>query len=95
MFLNQDNSFLVDIDRLSKLGDNKTQVHYWDGQLFPELSDDTVIGDFGRNMRYVFENKEVAIIKNRKLQEEILSNYSCEIVGAKAKQRLEQIWKQI
>jgi glycosyltransferase involved in cell wall biosynthesis len=95
MFLNKENAYLVDIDRLAVVGDGKTRVHYWDGQLFPELSDDSVINDIGRLMRYVYENKEIAVQKNRILQEEILAQYSCDIAGAIARNRLEEIWKQL
>jgi glycosyltransferase involved in cell wall biosynthesis len=95
MFLNRNNSFLVDIDKMSTVGAGQTRVHYWDGQLFPELNSGEFISELGRLMRYVFENKELAVEKNRSLQSEILDCYGCEVVGAIAKERLEQIWKQI
>lgn len=95
MFVKHDNAYLVEIDKLSPLADGQTNVHYWDNEVFPDLLDDSVIDGFRRNMRYVFENNKEARHRNLLLQNELLSNYSCEIVGAMAKSRLEQIWKQI
>ena len=89
MFLRDDNSYLVDIDRVST--QNKTNVHFWDGQEFPELMSDEFINNLRKKMRYVYENYEEARQKNKILQQEIIANYSAEEVGLKAKKRLEAI----
>lgn len=91
MFLNGDNSYLLKIDRLSPA--NSTGVHYWDGQVFPELTDEETIRQLGELMRDVYTNYSSAQMKNEVLRQNILSQYTCEAVGNVAKQRLEVIWK--
>lgn len=91
MFLNGDNSYLLDIDDLSIVPEGKTGVHYWDGQYFPTLGEDFVFY-LQHAMREVVNCYEEAKQKNTKLQE-ALSAYSLENVGQKAAERLTQIWK--
>lgn len=95
MFLNKENSFLVDVDKISPMETGLMHVHYWDDQLFPQLKSKQVIKEAKEQMRYVFENYEEAKIKNNKLQEFIRDNYSLDIVGQKAKDRLNKIWEKI
>jgi len=93
MFLNKDNSYLVDIDRLTKIQPGTMQVHYWDNQEFPSLTDDKVINDASTAMRYVFENYPYAKLKNKKLQKFIADNYNIESVCKLAKSLLENKWR--
>ena len=91
MFLKRDNSFLFDIDRLSILKSGKTDVHYWDGQLFPELNNS---GELQKLMREVYTDISSAKRKNVILQRAV-SQYSLESVGKLAAERLKDIWQDI
>lgn len=91
MFLNNDNSLLVDIDRLEKLPKGKMHVHYWDGEVFPALNSDDFIERLGKGMRDVFTKYKNAKEKNNKLQEELKTNYSVTSVSEKIKSRLMEI----
>ena len=93
MFLNDDNSYLFDIDSMAVA--SKTKVHYWDGQPFPELKSEETIGKLGKLMREVFTNYDVAQAKNKLLQQEAMQKYSCDVVGRVAKDRLEAIWNRL
>jgi len=91
MFLNDHNSFLIDVDRISRLEQGKTGVHYWDGELFPELIDDSVIEQLGKTMRTVLNRTDITQIRSNQLQQDLMA-YSLEAVGKKALERLKQIW---
>ena len=91
MFLNENNSFLVNIDKLNK-SEGNTQVHYWNNQLFPQLTSDDFITSLRKEMRYVFDNKDVAKYRNNQLQDDILKRYSQNMIGELIKKRLEIIW---
>lgn len=91
MFLKSDNAYLFDIDKLSILPSGKTDVHYWDGQLFPELNNVT---DLQRLMREVYADIYTAKSKNTLLQQKV-SQYSLESVGKLAADRLKDIWQDI
>ena len=93
MFLNDDNSYLLDIDSMAPA--EKTLVHYWDGQPFPELKSEETIDKLGKLMREVFTNYDEAKKKNTLLQQEAVQNYSCDAVGRVAKDRLAEIWHRL
>ena len=93
MFLNKNNSYLLEIDKLTKIRPGTMQVHYWDNQEFPDLTSNKVIDDAGKLMRYVFENYGVAKLKNKKLQKFIADNYNIESVCKLAKNLLERKWR--
>jgi glycosyltransferase involved in cell wall biosynthesis len=95
MFLNFLNSYLLEIDKISKVSNNPTNVHYWDSESFPELTDNETIVKLGKLMRYVYQNPEDAKAKNQRLQEEIVSKYTCESVGTLAKKKLEETWRRL
>jgi glycosyltransferase involved in cell wall biosynthesis len=95
MFLNSDNSYLIDVDKISPLKEGTMDIHYWDNQLFPELKSDNTIRDFGKKMREVFENYSQAKDKNKKLQKFIKENYNIQTVSQLAKNRLKEIWDKI
>ena len=92
MFLNKNNSYLVDIDIVSPLEQGLMDVHYWDGQLFPELTSLEVIKNAQKIMRQVYKNKNN---RNKELQDYIRNNYGIEKVAKMAHDRLEQIWGKI
>lgn len=91
MFLNNENSYLVEIDKMSFINDGTTNIHYWDGQQFPELKSEKVISDIGKAMRFVYNNYEIAKKKNKILQN-VLAKFSLENVGQQAAERLKTIW---
>ena len=95
MFLNKDNSYLVDIDKLSEVQPGTMNVHYWDNQLFPELKSEKFIQDTRDKMRDVYENYDKAIKRNIKLKKFILDNYDYKNIASLAKERLDQIWSEI
>lgn len=94
MFLNESNSYLIYPGELVEMELGKTNVHYWDGQLFPSVDGERVIGELRAAMRSVYKNYDEAKEKNKKLQAE-LAKYSLESVGKVAAERLRTIWKQI
>jgi glycosyltransferase involved in cell wall biosynthesis len=91
MFLNYSNAFLLEIDKLSKA--TSTGVHFWDGQMFPEMKDSSV--QLGSLMQNVYNNYDAAKMKNHLLQSEISNNYTYSAVGKVAKQHLERIWNNL
>jgi glycosyltransferase involved in cell wall biosynthesis len=92
MFLNDENSYLLDVDKVSPMEAGKSRIHYWDGQMFPELKSRETINNLRTLMRHVYDNEEEAHLRNSKLQREILSKYTCESVSTLAKMKLEDIW---
>lgn len=94
MFLRENNSYLFEIDRLTKIQPGMMHVHYWDNQLFPMLTSDKVIKDIRKLMREVYENKGKARKRNKKLQKLVKSEYRVERIAEKAKEKLEEIWRE-
>lgn len=92
MFLNDENSYLVDIDGLKECEMGKTDIHYWDGHLFASIESNEFIHRLQKTMRHVFENREEARAKAVKLAE-TAKNYSLQSVGLIASERLRNIWK--
>jgi len=92
MFLKNNNSYLIDIDSVSPLQQGLMDVHYWDEQLFPELTSEKTIEDAQKIMRQVFEKRDG---RNNILQKFVKENYSVENVSKIAYARLEQIWRKI
>lgn len=95
MFLKENNSKLIDIDRKSPLQSGLMHVHYWDNQLFPELKSEKFISDTRKAMRYVYENYEECKNKNKILSQFISDNYNINTVSELAAERLRQIWSEI
>jgi len=95
MFLKQDNSYLLEVDNISEIQSGQMQVHYWDGQKFPELKSRKVIDQARVLMREVYENYEEAKKRNEKLRQFLVDNYSIENISMKAKERLDKIWSEI
>lgn len=95
MFLKDNNSKLVDIDRKSLLQPGLMHVHYWDNQLFPELKSDKFISDCKNAMRDVYENYSNYKNKNKILSQFISDNYNVNEVSRLAATRLREIWSNI
>ncbi len=92
MFLNKDNSSLVDIDNLEKITRGTMHVHYWDNQVFPSLKSQQFIDNLSKSMRYVFNNYKECVDKNKILQKYIIDNYSFDASAIRIKNRLLEIW---
>lgn len=90
MFLKQDNSTLVDIDKLQILQQGTSNIHYWDNQLFPSLKTQDFNLRLRKSMRYVYQNYQECKIKNKKLQK-IIDQYSIQKVCKNIKLRLQFI----
>ena len=95
MFLNKDNSYLLDIDKTEIIPEGTMQVHYWDNQRFPSLKSEQAIIAGGKLMRDVFENYSKAKKKNKKLKEFVEKNYNIKTVCEKMKNRLVEIQERI
>jgi glycosyltransferase involved in cell wall biosynthesis len=95
MFLNDSNSYLLDVDKMSRAERGATDIHYWDGQVFPELKSPETIKSLGKIMRHVYDNGQEASRKTASLKNDILSKYTCENVASLAKMKLERIWKDL
>ena len=95
MFLNDNNSHLVDIDRMEPMRRGKMHVHYWDNEIFPALDSDEFIGNLRNAMRDVYCNYSSATSANKSLQDDLKKNYSVLSVCGRIKQRLNDIWTSV
>jgi glycosyltransferase involved in cell wall biosynthesis len=95
MYLKDDNSYLIEIDKLEKVQPGLMNIHYWNSQIFPSLTSEKVIDDTGKLMRYVFNNYDEAKTKNIKLKSFIQDNYNINNVSYIAKNKLDKIWSKI
>jgi len=95
MFLNKDNSSLVDIDTLAKVTPGSSHVHYWDNQMMPSLKSNAFIQDLGSAMRDVYENYDEACKKNKLLQSDLRESYSFSVNAERASKRLKEIWQEV
>jgi len=91
MFLNKNNSYLLDVDDILPLPSGTMHVSYWDNLEMARLKDEKTIKNAGKLMREVFENYKEAKNKNKKLKEYIMSNYSIEHVSKLVYDRLLKI----
>lgn len=95
MFLNKDNSSIVDVDRYDVVRPGTSNIHYWDNQLFPVLNSDSFIVDARNAMRNVYSEYSVYKSKNKKLQKLISKEYAIDKVSSIAHARLFDIWRQL
>lgn len=95
MFLNKQNSTLVDIDSLETVEDGRMHVHYWDGQEFPSLRSSDFINRAAISLRNVYENYSEAKEKNKNLQSLLQKEYSIDHVASRMRNRLLNIWSKI
>ena len=93
LYLNSDNSYLFEIDNFMIVPPNLFHVHYWDGQKFPNLKSEKCISDLAGLMRFVYENYSVAKKKNKKLQKNLLENFTWKHAATKALERLKIVQK--
>lgn len=89
-YLRQDNSYMLEIDKLSAAKQGQFHIHYWDGQIFPELTSEKTHNDLRKLMRTVFNNLEGARQKNKKLQqlirEKLTWNHTANLALARLKE---------
>ena len=95
MFLNNNNSTLVNVDEIHRMPQGTMNIHYWDNQEFPKLTSDEFIDDAASALRSVYNNYDEAKEKNQLLSSFLSDNYSVDSIGLAAKSRLEQIWDKI
>jgi glycosyltransferase involved in cell wall biosynthesis len=95
MFLNGDNSILVDIDHLEKIQKGMMHVHYWDNQMFPSLKTDKFIDNLSGAMRDVYEYQDEAKQRNKNLQKLLIKDYSVSASSLRIKKRIDEIWANI
>ena len=94
-YLREDNSYRIEIDRISPLQPGMSHLHYWDGQEFPELTSKNVHNQVKKLMREVYDNYDEAKERNKKLQKLILSKYTWKHNAITAADRLKQIHKNL
>ena len=92
MYLNNDNSTLIEIDGLRDVTTNDFNASYWEGLSMPALSSKGVLEAARGALRGVYTNYTSAIEKNELLKEQIADKFNIEVVSKKIKNRLEQIW---
>jgi glycosyltransferase involved in cell wall biosynthesis len=95
-FLNKDNSFLVEPNGYleANVGGNMSRMaklcHFYNGQKFPDFNEDT-IRETRRQMRYVFENRDEAKKRAKKLSHHIRCNYTWDMAVDRVYRRLKEI----
>jgi len=95
MFLKDDNSYLLEVDKMAKMPPGLMQIHYWDGQVFPQLTSPETIASARKLLREVYENYDQAKKKNKGLQQFVSDNYSIGRVSNMAYERLQTIWEKM
>lgn len=92
-YLREDNSYLVNIDRIEKIKQGQMHLHYWDGQEFPLLTSPEVHKQVKQIMRKVVNNASENKIKNQNMQKMVLDNFTSDQVAISAGNRLKEIYK--
>lgn len=91
MYLKPDNAFLIEPDVIESIPKGLFEIHYWDEQKFPRLTSPGVNQQVKEQMRFVFENRELAKERNKNLQQLIKEKYTWKLSCQTAMQRLEEI----
>lgn len=91
MYLRNNNSYMIDIDRLVKMRPEQIKIHYWSGQEFPDLTSEKVHNQVKKTMRHVYENIDEAKIKNKRMQNLIKQNFTWTHTANAAISRLKTI----
>jgi len=94
-YLRENNSYMIEIDKLNKIQPGQFNIHYWDGQEFPMLTSPYVHDQLKRAMRRAYENKEESKQKNKNMQELILNNFTWKHTAQSASARIEEIQKRM
>jgi glycosyltransferase involved in cell wall biosynthesis len=89
-YLNNDNSYLVNVSRREICPSGLASACGWySGQLFNILGDEE-IESFSKNMKNVVENYDVALKKSQKLQNMVKNNYTWDITTGLAARRIRE-----
>ncbi len=87
-YLREDNSYMIEIDRLQEIQSGQMHVHFWDGQKFPALTSPKVHEQLKKAMRSVYENYDEAKIRNGRMKKFILENFTWNHTANAASKRL-------
>lgn len=74
--LKEDESILLDIDRLSKVPDNSTGCYFWDGQIMADLTSKDFIDRLSEGMRHMVKNYGHYAEKNIIFRKRISESFS-------------------
>lgn len=74
--LNEENSCLVPIDRLSPVPNGVTGCYFWDNHIMADLTSDSFINSLADRMRELYENYNIYVEKNKVLQRQIINSAS-------------------
>ncbi len=94
-YLRQDNSYMIEIDKLVETQPGQFKIHYWDGQKFPALTSKSVHDQLRKAMRSAYENYSEAKEKNKRMQKLILEKFTWKHTAESAAKRLNKIYKKI
>ena len=90
-YLRQNNSYMIEIDRLTKIQSGQMHLHYWDGQEFPALTSPKVHNQLKQIMRNVYENREESKEKVKQMQKFIFENFTWNHTANAAITRIKEI----
>lgn len=74
--LNNENSCLVPIDRLSPVPNGVTGCYFWDNHIMADLTSDDFVNSLADRMRHLYENYNIYVEKNKVLQKQTLVSAS-------------------
>jgi len=90
-YLRADNSYMIDIDRIAPVQPGQMHLHYWDNHEFPQLTSDSVHKQVKQIMRHVYENRDEAKDRNKRMQKFILENFTWNHTANAAIARLKEV----
>jgi len=91
-FLDENNSYLVDVDGFEIAEKGKTGIHYWDGQRFPKLGGEFISG-LSDSLRLVASDKNLNSRKAALLRSKVIDMFSGEKTGKQTKEIVDKIWE--
>lgn len=94
-YLRANNSYMLEIDRLTEIQPGQMHLHYWDGQQFPALTSDKTHNDLKQLMRSVVNEYDEAKHRNQNMQKMILENFTWNNTANQAIARLKEIKEKI
>ena len=87
--------YLLEMDRLIKMPPGLFKIHFWDNQLFPDLTAPEVHNNLRKLMRSVVTDPEEGKRRNKRMQKLILEKFTWNTTGNLALQRLREINKKL
>ncbi len=95
MYLQPDNSYMIEIDRLEEVRRGQMNIHYWDGQKFPALTSPDVHNQLRKAMRSVVQDYAEAKRRNKNLQKLVMEKFTWNHTALLAADRLREIHKRM